>query len=409
MKAIVFHGVGDIRLDSVPEPKIKEPNDAIVRLTASAICGTDLHMIRGTMSGMKPGTILGHEGVGIVEEVGKDVRNFRKGDRVVIGSTIACGYCSYCRAGDFAQCDHANPNGPASGTAFFGGPETSGPFDGMQAEFVRVPFANVGMVKVPDEISDEQAILVSDIFPTGYFAADLADICDGRTVAVFGCGPVGQFCIASAKLMNAGRILAIDTIPSRLEMARSQGAEAIDFNAENPVEVIKELTGGIGVDRAIDAVGIDANRPHSGPAKPGMAERSEFQAEQKKVAPKTSPKSGNWEPGDAPSQVLQWMVQSVAKAGTLAIVGVYGEMLKTFPLGEAMERNLTIRAGNCNHRRYIPQLLDLIRTGAVRPEEILTHVGPLTGALEAYRNFDKREPGWIKVKLEPGEAPAAAA
>ena len=409
MKAVVFHGVGDIRLDTVPEPKLKEPNDAIVRITASAICGTDLHMIRGTMAGMKPGTILGHEGVGIVEEVGKGVRNFRKGDRVVIGSTIACGYCSYCRAGYFAQCDHANPNGPQSGTAFFGGPESSGPFNGMQSEFVRVPFANVGMVKVPDDLTDDAAILTSDIFPTGYFGADLADICDGRTVAVFGCGPVGQFCIASAKLMGAGRIFAVDTIPSRLDMARSQGAEAIDFNAEDPVEVIQELTGGVGVDRAIDAVGIDANRPHSGPAKPGRAERSEFETEQKKVAPKTSPRAGNWEPGDAPSQALQWMVESVAKAGTLAVIGVYSEALKTFPIAAAMEKNLTVRGGNCNHRRYIPKLLNLIRTGEVRPEEILTHVGPLTGALEAYRNFDKREPGWIKVKLEPGEAPAAAA
>jgi threonine dehydrogenase-like Zn-dependent dehydrogenase len=409
MKAVVFHGIGDIRLDTVPEPKLKAPNDAIVRLTASAICGTDLHMIRGTMAGMKPGTILGHEGVGVVEEVGKGVRNFRKGDRVVIGSTIACGYCSYCRAGYYAQCDNANPNGLESGTAFFGGPETSGPFDGMQAEFVRVPFANVNLVKVPDEISDEQAILTSDIFPTGYFGADLADICDGRTVAVFGCGPVGQFVIASAKLMNAGRIFAIDTIASRLDMARSQGAEAIDFNADDPVETIRELTGGIGVDRCIDAVGIDANRPHSGPAKPSGSERSEFQAEQKKVAPRTNPKAGNWQPGDAPSQALQWMVESVAKAGTLAVIGVYSEMLKTFPIGEMMEKNLTMRGGNCNHRRYIPQLLELIRTGAVRPEEILTHVGPLTGALEAYRNFDKREPGWIKVKLEPGEAPAVAA
>jgi threonine dehydrogenase-like Zn-dependent dehydrogenase len=409
MKAVIFHGVGDIRLDTVPEPKLKKPNDAIVRLTASAICGTDLHMIRGTMSGMKPGTVLGHEGVGLVEEVGKGVRNFRKSDRVVIGSTIACGYCSYCRDGYFAQCDNANPNGSQSGTAFFGGPETSGPFDGMQAEFVRVPFANVNLVKVPDEISDEQAILTSDIFPTGYFGADLADICDGRTVAVFGCGPVGQFAIASAKLMNAGRIFAIDTIASRLDMARAQGAEAIDFNAEDPVETIRELTGGIGVDRCIDAVGIDANRPHSGPAKPSGSERSEFNTEKKKVAPKTKPKQGNWEPGDAPSQALQWMVESVAKAGTLAVIGVYSEMLKTFPIGEAMEKNLTMRGGNCNHRRYIPRLLELIRTGALRPEEILTHVGPLTGALEAYKNFDKREPGWIKVKLEPGEAPAVAA
>src|SRR5438874_12444531 len=206
MKAIVFHGVGDVRLEDVNEPKIKEPTDAIVRLTASAICGTDLHMIRGTLPGMKPGTILGHEGVGVVEEVGKAVRNFRKGDRVVIPSTIGCGYCAYCRSGYYSQCDVANPNGPHAGTAFFGGPGSSGPFNGLQAELARVPYANVGLVKLPDEISDDQAILMSDIFPTGYFGAKLAEIKSGDTVAVFGCGPVGQFSIVSARLMDAGRI-----------------------------------------------------------------------------------------------------------------------------------------------------------------------------------------------------------
>src|SRR5581483_1080102 len=266
MKAVVFHGVGDIRLDSVSEPKIQKPNDAIVRLTASAICGTDLHMVRGTMAGMKPGTILGHEGVGVVEEVGTAVRNFKKGDRVVIGSTIACGNCSYCRAGHYAQCDKANPNGPEAGTAFFGGPAETGPFDGLQAEYARVPFANIGMVKLPDEVTDEQAILISDIFPTAYFGAELAHIEPGRTVAVFGCGPVGQFAIASAKLKDAGRVFAIDCIPSRLEMARDQNAEVIDFSQEDPIEALKGLTGGIGVDRGIDCVGVDAVSGSQGPA-----------------------------------------------------------------------------------------------------------------------------------------------
>src|SRR5581483_12488993 len=200
MKAVVFHGVGDIRLDDVKGPKIQEDTDALVRFTASAICGTDLHMVRGTFSGMKTGTILGHEGVGTVEELGKGVRNLNVGDRVVIGSTIACGYCSYCRAGYYSQCDKANPNGAQAGTAFFGGPKESGPFDGMQAEYVRVPFANVGMVKLPDEVRDDQAILISDIFPTGYMAAELADVHPGVTVAVFGCGPGGQCVIASLKL-----------------------------------------------------------------------------------------------------------------------------------------------------------------------------------------------------------------
>jgi threonine dehydrogenase-like Zn-dependent dehydrogenase len=223
MKAVVFHGIGDIRLDNVKEPKIRDDYDAIVRLTASAICGTDLHFVRGTVPGMQEGTILGHEGVGVVEEVGKEVRNFKPGDRVVVGSTIACGTCSYCRSGYFSQCDNSNPNGKEAGTAFFGGPKTSGAFDGLQAEYARIPFANVGMVKLPDEVTDDQAILTSDIFPTGYFAADLAKIHSGTTVAVFGCGPVGQFAIASCKLMGASRIIAVDTIPSRLEMAQDGG------------------------------------------------------------------------------------------------------------------------------------------------------------------------------------------
>ena len=264
MKAICWMGVGDIRLTEVADPKIQEPTDAIVRLTASAICGTDLHFIRGTVPDMVPGTVLGHEGVGIVEEIGKDVRNLSVGDRVVIPSTIACGTCSYCRAGYYAQCDNANPNGADAGTAFFGGPKTSGPFNGLQAEKARIPYANVGLVKLPDEVTDDQAILISDIFPTGYFGADIAGIEPGDMVAVFGCGPVGQFVIASAKLMGAGRVFAVDRVPSRLEMARSQGAETINFEEEDPVETLLRLTGKIGVDRAIDAVGVDAQHAHHG-------------------------------------------------------------------------------------------------------------------------------------------------
>lgn len=199
MKAVVFHGIGDIRLDDVPEPKIQQPTDAIIRLTASAICGIDLHMIRGTMPGMKPGTILGHEGVGVVEEIGSNVRNLKVGDRVVIPSTIGCGSCSYCRTGYYAQCDNANPNGPSAGTAFFGGPEETGPFDGLQAEYARIPYANVGLVKLPQGVSDDQAIMLSDIFPTAYFGAEIAEITPGDTVAVFGCGPVGLFALAKRR------------------------------------------------------------------------------------------------------------------------------------------------------------------------------------------------------------------
>jgi threonine dehydrogenase-like Zn-dependent dehydrogenase len=401
MKAVVFHDVGDIRLEEVKDPVIEHPNDAIVRLTASAICGTDLHMVRGTLPGMKSGTVLGHEGVGIVEQTGAEVRNFRPGDRVVIGSTIGCGYCSYCRAGYYAQCDNANPH--SSGTAFFGGPQESGGFNGMQAELVRVPFANVGMVKLPPEVTDDQAILLSDIFPTGYFGAEIAGIKPGDTVAVFGCGPVGQFAIASAFHLGAGRILAVDCIASRLDMARAQGAEAIDFNREDPVETIQRLTGGIGVDRAIDAVGIDAMAAHSGPAAEQISEREieEFEDEVRSIAPRTHPHGGNWIPGDAPSQALEWAVKALAKAGTLSIIGVYPESAQKFPIGSVMMKNLIVRAGNCNHRRYIPMLVELVRGKVLDPTRILTKIEPLTSAIDAYKRFDERQPGWMKVELIP--------
>ncbi len=401
MQAVVFHGIGDIRLEEVPEPKLRDRTDAIVRITASAICGTDLHMIRGTFPGMRPGTILGHEGVGVIEEVGADVRNLKPGDRVVIPSTIGCGSCAYCRSGYFSQCDIANPNGPGAGTAFFGGPQLSGAFDGLQAEFARVPFANVGLVKLPPEVRDDEAILTSDIFPTGYFGAKLAEIKSGDVVAVFGCGPVGQFAIASAFLVGASRVLGVDTEPTRLEMARAQGAETIDFNAEDPIEAIHRLTGGIGADRAIDAVGVDAVRPHTGPAaKKAKSNAPRFERQLMAVAPETHPDGATWRPGDAPSQAVDWAVEAVAKAGTIAIIGAYPQTMQEFSLGKAMNKNLTVNMGNCNHRKYMPRLIELIRTGAVDPLQILTHREPMQNVLEAYRAFDERQPGWVKVELK---------
>jgi threonine dehydrogenase-like Zn-dependent dehydrogenase len=409
MQAVVFHGVGDIRLEDVPEPKIEKSTDAIVRITSSAICGTDLHMVRGTVPGMQEGTILGHEAVGVVEDVGHDVRNLRPGDRVVVPSSIACGYCSYCRAGYFAQCDNANPNGKQAGTAFFGGPKESGAFNGLQAEKARIPFAHVGLVKLPESVTDEQAILLSDIFPTGYFGATLADIKPGKTVAIFGCGPVGQFAIASAQLLGAGRVIAVDCIPSRLDLARAQEAEVINFAEDDPVEAILALTDGIGVDRAIDAVGVDAVRPHEGPAAGrAKSEADEFDRELQMVAPKASPKGPNWHPGDAPSQALRWAVQGLAKAGTHAIIGVYPPTLETYPIGTAMNRNLTIKAGNCNHRKYVRPLLDLVESGTVHPEMVLTEEEPIANAIDAYKAFDRREPGWIKVMLQPQAELAAS-
>jgi threonine dehydrogenase-like Zn-dependent dehydrogenase len=401
MKAVVWHGIGDIRLDDVAEPTLQDPEDAIVRLTSSAICGTDLHFVRGTMAGMKPGTILGHEGVGVVEALGENVRNFERGERVVICSTIACGSCSYCRAGYYAQCDRANPNGPQAGTAFFGGPEPTGPFDGLQAELARIPFAHTGMVRLPDEVSDDQAIMISDIFPTGWFGAELADVSDGDTVVVFGAGPVGVFAVVSANLQGAARVICVDQHEDRLAMARRAGAETVDFSAEDPIDAIRELTGGIGPDRAIDAVGIDAERAHEGPA----ADRTEtspeeFGAELDEVAPEHRD-DGPWTPGDAPSMALRWAVRSVAKAGTIGIIGVYPPQAHAFPIGEAMNKNLTIKAGNCNHRRYVPRLVELVRSGVVDPQTVVTQLEDVSTAIEAYEAFDARRPGWLKVELEP--------
>ncbi len=402
MKAVVFHDVGDIRLEDVPDPEIKEPTDAIVEITASAICGSDLHLVRGTVPGMKPSTILGHEAVGIVADVGAEVHNFRRGDRVVICSTIACGNCSYCRDGYFAQCDHANPHGRRAGTAMFGGPKSSGSFDGLQAEMARIPFANVGLVKLPDHVTDDQAILLSDIFPSGYFAAELAEVEPGDVVAVFGCGPVGQFAILSALLRGAGRVLAIDNVESRLDAARTRGAEAINFDTSDPVHALLELTRGIGPDRVIDAVGVDARSPHLEAATPlAEDELARMERQRSQVAPEPSREFIAGTQGDTPTQALAWAVDSIAKSGTLAIIGVYPPRFESFPIGRAFDRNITIKMGICHHRRYIPQLLQMVASGAVDPTQIVSRQKSLLSAAEAYQSFDRREDGWLQVELVP--------
>ncbi len=403
MKAVVWHDIGDIRLDTVADPKLETPADALIRVTRSAICGTDLHMVRGTMPGMRPGTILGHEAVGVVEEVGTAVRGFSPGDRVVVTSTIACGVCSYCRAGYYAQCDRANPNGPRAGTCFFGGPASTGPIDGLQAEYARVPFATTTMVRVPDAVSDDQAILVSDIFPTAWFGARLAEVSTGDTVLVLGAGVVGQFSILCAKRQGAGRVLVVDGLPSRLAKAKAQNAEVIDFNSEDPIEAVQDLTGGIGADRVIEAVGVDAQRPWRGPAAEHTADLVEqFEGEREQAAPQARPNGRQWRPGDAPSMAARWATQAVAKAGTIGVIGVYPPNFTTFPFGEAMNKNLTVNAGNCNHRRYVPRLLDLVRTGVVDPTTFITQHEPPRAAIEAYETFDRREDGWLKTVLDVG-------
>lgn len=386
MKAVVWHGVGSISLDEVPDPKVERSTDAVVRLTISAICGTDLHMVRGTFPGMAEGTVLGHEGVGVVEEVGNDVRAFRPGDRVVVPSTICCGSCSYCRAGYTSQCDFANPHGPLAGTAIFGGPEPAGPFHGMQAGYVRVPFANANLVALPDDIIDEQAIVISDVLPTAWFGARAAEVGLGDTVAVFGCGPVGQLTIAAAWKQGASRVFAVDSVPGRLELARNQHAEPIDFSVENPVEVLRELTGGIGCDRVIDAVGVDAYTPHQ----PDTTEQFK------------SAGGGElaWQHGTYPSQAARWSVDAAAKAGTIGIIGVYPPPFDAWPIGTAMNKNLTVHMGNCPHRAIMPELVAMVSHGSFDPSKVLERQEPITDAIQAYEVFDQRQPGWTKIALQ---------
>jgi threonine dehydrogenase-like Zn-dependent dehydrogenase len=271
-----------------------------------------------------------------------------------------------------------------------------------------VPHAATGLVKLPDGISDDQAILMSDIFPTGWFGMQLAEVTRGDTVAVFGCGPVGQFAIASCLLRGAGRVFAVDHLPSRLEMAAMQGAEPIDFDHEDPVDAILRLTGGIGVVRAIDAVGVDAQRPHHGPAgEKAAAQAAQYDEELRELAAQARPQGALWQPGDGPSQAIRWAVDALAKAGTLGVIGVYPQNDRFFPIGAAMNRNLSINLGNCNHRAILPTLVELVGSGIFDPSRVLTQSQPLMSAIDAYKAFDQREPGWIKVKLEPSAMHAA--
>ncbi|WAP50689.1 glutathione-dependent formaldehyde dehydrogenase [Arthrobacter sp. ATA002] len=399
MKAVVWHGIGDIRLDEVDQPTIQDPHDAVVRITGSAICGTDLHFIRGTMAPMQEGTILGHEAVGVITEVGDKVRGFSPGDRVLVNSTISCGACRHCRMGQTAQCDISNPRGPEAGTSFFGGPESTGPVNGLQAEYARIPWAQGTLHPLPENVSDEQAILLSDIFPTAWFGAELAGITRGDTVAVFGAGVVGQFAIASAFKQGASRVICVDGIESRLAQARTQNAEIVNFNEEDPVAVIKDLTNGFGVDAVIDAVGVDAQHPSRGPAAPSAEEKAGFESEVAQVAPDADPQGGTWVPGDGPSQASRWAVQAVAKYGRIGIIGVYPPSFQTYPMGEAMNKNLTIRMGNCDHHSVTPALIDMVAAGQFDPTALITQHENITSAIHAYEAFDRREPGWTKVEL----------
>ena len=286
---------------------------------------------------------------------------------MVLSAVLGCGSCAYCRKGYFAQCDDINPNGPRTGgTASFGSPVRTGPFQGLQAEYARVPFAHTNMFRLPDSVSDAQAIPLSDIYPTGYSGAVIAEVTDGDVVAVWGCGPVGQCAVLSSFQRGASRVIGIDHHPDRLERARALGAEVVNFDDTDPVEAIMELTLGIGPDRAIDAVGVDAESPKFGPAAAkARQEDDQHREELQRIAPKTNEQDGLWKPGDAPSQAHGWAVESMAKAGTLGIVGVYPPTDGFFPIGRVMNMNLTVNAGNGNRPRYIPRLLEMVESGGV--------------------------------------------
>jgi threonine dehydrogenase-like Zn-dependent dehydrogenase len=402
MKAVVWHGIGDIRLDEVPAPEIRDDHDAIVRITRSAICGTDLHLVRGTMAGMAEGTVLGHEAVGVVTEVGDAVRGFAPGDRVVVNSTISCGACGYCRQGKTSQCDVANPNGPQAGTSFFGGPEATGAIDGLQAEFARIPWAQNTLHRLPDTVGDEQAILLSDIFPTGWFGAQLAGVTRGDVAVVLGAGIVGQFAAVSAFKQGAGRVIVVDGIADRLAQARTLGAEVVNFNVVDPVETVMALTNGVGADCVIDAVGIDAQRPKEGPAAVSGDEAAKFDSEVEQIAPDAHPEGDLWRPGDGPSQAARWAVAMAAKYGRIGVIGVYSPTAETYPIGEAMNKNLTIRLGNCDHHSVTPPLIDMVASGQFDPSALITESESFDSAVAAYEAFDRREPGWIKVELAAG-------
>jgi threonine dehydrogenase-like Zn-dependent dehydrogenase len=399
VKAVVWHGIGDIRIDEVEQPTILDPHDAIVHITRSAICGTDLHFIRGTMAPMREGTILGHEAVGVVTEVGDAVRGFSAGDRVIVNSTISCGACRYCRMGKTSQCDVANPNGPLAGTSFFGGPESTGPVNGLQAEYARIPWAQNTMHPIPDNVSDDQAILLSDIFPTGWFGAELAGVTRGDVVVVFGAGIVGQFAAASAFKQGAGRVIIVDGEETRLAAALAQNCEIVNYNTEDPVETIMAMTNGIGADAVIDAVGVDAERPKHGPAAVSQEQAAAFDAEVQQVAPDAAPQGDQWKPGDGPSQAARWAVAVAAKYGRIGIIGVYSPVVEHYPIGMAMNKNLTVRMGNCDHHSVTPPLIDMVAAGQFDPTALITEREQLGSAIEAYEAFDRREPGWLKVEL----------
>lgn len=395
MKALAWHGKGDMRCETVPDPSIEDDRDVIIRVTSCAICGSDLHIFDGLIPEMHKGDVLGHENMGEVVEVGKGVKNLKKGDRVVVPFTISCGECFFCKRGYFSGCERSNPDKAKaeklwghSPAGLFGYSHLLGGFPGGQAEYLRVPFADVGPVKVPESLSDDEVLFLSDIFPTGFMAADFCGIKGGETIAIWGCGPVGQFAIKSAFLLGAERVLAIDTVPERLALARQSGAEIIDFRKEDVYERIQQETHGRGADACIDAVGTEPD------SKSGWDDT----LDRVKVA--------TFMGTDRP-HVLRQAMHCCRNFGTVSIVGVYGGFVDQIPMGSAINRGLTLRMAQTPVQSYLPRLLGLVENKAIDPSFIITHRAPLEDGPELYKTFRDKKDGCVKVVLKPGLKKAA--
>ena len=393
MKALCWEGVEDIRYETVPDPKIEDGRDAIVQVTSCAICGSDLHLYDGFMPGMKHGDIMGHEFMGEVVEVGKDNKKLKVGDRVVVPFTIICGECEQCRRGNFSVCERTNRNKSLADKAFghttaglFGYTHLTGGYPGGQAEYVRVPFADVGPIKVPKSLSDEQVLFLSDIFPTGWQAAVQCDIQPTDTVAIWGAGPVGQFCVRSAVLLGAKKVICIDRLSDRLSMAKAGGAdEIINFEHEDVFERLNDLTQGKGPEKCIDAVGLEL---HATASFDSVLDRA-LQA----VMLET----------DRP-HVLRQMIFACRPAGVLSIPGVYGGLLDNVPFGALMNKGLTVRTGQTHVNRWADDLLRRIEEGQIDPSFVITHKVALRDGPQMYKTFREKKDGCVKVFLKPNGA-----
>jgi threonine dehydrogenase-like Zn-dependent dehydrogenase len=389
MRALTWHGKGNMRCETVPDPRIEHPRDAIIKVTACAICGSDLHIYDGVIPSMQHGDVLGHETMGEVVEVGAGNSKLRVGDRVVVPFTIACGECFFCQRGYFSGCERSNPDAEKasklwghSPAGLFGYSHLLGGYPGGQAEYLRVPFADVGPIKIPDGLSDEQVLFLSDIFPTGYMGAEFCDIKGGETIAVFGCGPVAQFAIRSAFLLGAERVIAIDTVPERLSLAANAGAITIDFMKEDVYDRIQELTQGRGADACIDAVGTE---PHTSASFDSMLDRA-------KVAIFL---------GTDRPHVLRQAIHNTRNFGVVSIIGVYGGFVDKIPMGSAINRGLTFRMAQTPVQHYLPKLLERIVKGEIDPSFVITHTVPLERGPEMYKTFRDKQDGCIKVVMKP--------